>query len=68
MRITISYNAMELCPTREAASSAAIKEFPSILLEPKCTLPFSQEPSTSPYPEPHQSSPYHPILSVYDSP
>jgi hypothetical protein len=27
------------------------------------SLPCSQEPSTSPYAEPDQSSPYHPILS-----
>jgi hypothetical protein len=28
------------------------------------SLPYSQEPSTSPYPEPDLSSPYHPILSL----
>jgi hypothetical protein len=33
------------------------------LMEPEVSLPCSQEPSTTLYPEPDQSSPYHPILS-----
>jgi hypothetical protein len=32
-------------------------------MEPKRSLPCWQESSTAPYPEPDQSSPYHPILS-----
>jgi hypothetical protein len=31
-------------------------------MEPEGSLPCSQEPSTSLYPAPDQSSPYHPIL------
>jgi hypothetical protein len=31
-------------------------------MEPEGSLPFSQEPSTGPDPEPDQSSPYHIIL------
>jgi hypothetical protein len=32
-------------------------------MEPEGLLSCLQEPSTGPYPEPDQSSPYHPILS-----
>jgi hypothetical protein len=35
-------------------------------MEPEGSLSYSQEPSTGPYPEPDQSTPYHPILSVQD--
>jgi hypothetical protein len=33
-------------------------------MEPEGSLPRSQEPSTSPYPESDRSNPYHPILSL----
>jgi hypothetical protein len=32
-------------------------------MEPEGSLPCTQEPSTGPYPEPDQCSPYHTILS-----
>jgi hypothetical protein len=32
-------------------------------MEPECSFPCSQEPSNGLYPDPDQSSPYHPILS-----
>jgi hypothetical protein len=35
-------------------------------IEPEGSLPLSQELSTSPYPEPSQSSPHHPNLSLHD--
>jgi hypothetical protein len=50
---------MEMSPSWEAAIPSATQEF----LEPQDLLPSSQEPSTGPYPEPDQSSPYHTILS-----
>jgi hypothetical protein len=31
-------------------------------MELEVSLPYLQEPFTGPYPEPDQSSPYHPIL------
>jgi hypothetical protein len=35
-------------------------------MEPEGSLPCSQEPSTGSYPEPDESSPYYPILSLLD--
>jgi hypothetical protein len=35
-------------------------------MEPEGSLPCSQEPSTSPHPDPDRSSPRHPILSLQD--
>jgi hypothetical protein len=32
-------------------------------MQAKSSLVFSQEPSAGPYPEPDQSTPYHPNLS-----
>jgi hypothetical protein len=56
-------NSKKLSPSSEAASCAATQKFPNTLMEPVSLLPCSQEPSTGPYPEPDQSSPYHSILS-----
>jgi hypothetical protein len=36
-------------------------------MEPKGSLPCSQESSIGPYPEPDQSSPYHPILFIHSN-
>jgi hypothetical protein len=35
-------------------------------MEPEGSLPCSQGTSTSSYPKPDQSNPYHSILSLYD--
>jgi hypothetical protein len=33
-------------------------------MESEGSLPYLQEPSTGPSPEPEQSSPYHPIIPL----
>jgi hypothetical protein len=35
-------------------------------MEPKNSIPYSQEPSISPYLEQYQSNPHHPILFFHD--
>jgi hypothetical protein len=35
-------------------------------MQPEGLLPCSQEPYTDNYPEPDESSPYHPILALRD--
>jgi hypothetical protein len=37
---------------------------PQHFMEPESSIPCSLEPSTGPYPEPYQSNPLHPILSI----
>jgi hypothetical protein len=34
-------------------------------MEAEGSAPYSQELSTGPYPEPYQSNPHHPIISLY---
>jgi hypothetical protein len=36
-------------------------------MEAEGSFPSPQEPSTGPYPEPDESSPHHPILSLEDN-
>jgi hypothetical protein len=44
---------------RQLRSYSRISQY---FTEPEGSLPCSQRPSTGPYPEPDQFSPYHPIL------
>jgi hypothetical protein len=64
--LVITYLRTELSPSWEAANCPAIKKIPSNFKEPEGSSPCSQEPVTGPYPEPVQSSPYHPVLSLQD--
>jgi hypothetical protein len=48
-------NFMELSPSWEVASFAATQELPSNLWNPEGSSPWSQEPTTGPYPEPDRS-------------
>jgi hypothetical protein len=57
---------IELRPSAEPASCAATQEFPSILQNPKVSYRAYKEPSTGLYPEPDESSPYYPVLSIRD--
>jgi hypothetical protein len=47
------------------ASHLATQEFPNVLRN-QISLPCSQEPTISHYPEPDESSPYHPVLIFED--
>jgi hypothetical protein len=54
---------MELISSWEATSRSATREFPKVM-EPESLLLCSQEPSSGPYPESDESSPYNPILPL----
>jgi hypothetical protein len=50
-------NSMEPSPSGEAAICSTTH-----FLEPEASLLWSPEPANGPYPMPHESNPYHPIL------
>jgi hypothetical protein len=56
---------LELSPSREASSGAVTHRF--YFMGPEVSLPCSQEPSTGPYPDLDQSSPYRIILRLVSS-
>jgi hypothetical protein len=55
-------NSMEPSPSREAASRSDTQEFLNILRNMKVQYPAHKNNSTGLYPEPEESSPYHPTL------
>jgi hypothetical protein len=58
---------MELSPSWEAINCAASEKLTRILCSLKVhSLLHSLDPSNGPYPEPDQTIPYHPILSLKD--
>jgi hypothetical protein len=56
---------MEWIASWDAASRSATQEFHDILWNPNIHYLVHNESATGPYPEPDQSSPYHPILSNF---
>jgi hypothetical protein len=57
----LTYGAEIFLRTCQLCSPSRI---PQHFMEPEGSIPCSQEPSTGPYPEPYQSNPLHPIISL----
>jgi hypothetical protein len=55
------YYSTEQSPSWEANQFADSQEIPRIFMEPEGSLPYSQETSTCPYPDPTPSSPHNPL-------
>jgi hypothetical protein len=61
--LTLTHGAEPFLRSRQLCSYSKISQH---FMEPEGSMPCSQEPSSVPYPEPDQSNPYHPILSLDD--
>jgi hypothetical protein len=64
MNITYYLHGSEL-PSEKLTVAHPVNKSPSFV-EPKGSLPCSQEPTTGPYPEPHALSLHRTILLLYD--
>jgi hypothetical protein len=58
MKLVIRLSAMEQRPSWEASSRPTSQEILRLVWNPEGSLPYSEEPATGSYPEPHVSSPY----------
>jgi hypothetical protein len=56
-----NYGVEPFLRSRQLCSYSSISQY---FMESEGSLPCSQEPSTGPYPQTDQYSPYHPILSL----
>jgi hypothetical protein len=57
----LTYGAEPFLRSRQLCSPSSTSQH---FMEPEGSTPCSQEPSTDPYPEPYQSNPLYPILSL----
>jgi hypothetical protein len=58
--VSLTHGAQHILGSRQLCSHSGSSQH---FMQPESSLPCSQEPSTGLYTEPHQSDPYHPILS-----
>jgi len=59
---------MEQSSSWKANSNSDSQETPRLFLEPECSLTYSQQPATVPYPETDESTPQHPTYFLSSIP